>query len=48
MSFCPVLIKLGENVGGHNISTKFYNQPNIHMHLWIMAFELSKIRVSAL
>ena len=26
--FCPVLIKLGEYVGGHNILTKFYNQPN--------------------
>jgi len=24
----PVLIKLGEHVGGHNISTMFYNQPN--------------------
>jgi len=24
--FCPVLIKLGEYVGGHNISTKFYNR----------------------
>jgi len=24
----PVFIKLGEYVGGHNISTKFYNQPN--------------------
>ena len=23
-----VFIKLGEYVGGHNISTKFYNQPN--------------------
>jgi len=27
-SFRFVLIKLGEYVGGHNISTKFYNQPN--------------------
>jgi len=27
-SFCPVLIKLGKYVGGHNISTTFYNQPN--------------------
>ena len=26
-SFHPVFIKLGEYVGGHNISTKFYNQP---------------------
>ena len=24
----PVFIKLGEYVGGHNISTKFYNQPS--------------------
>jgi len=28
-SFHPVFIKLGEYVGGHNISTKFYNQPNL-------------------
>jgi len=27
-SFHPVLMKIGEYVGGHNISTKFYNQPN--------------------
>ena len=27
-SLCPVFIKLGEYVGMHNISTKFYNQPN--------------------
>jgi len=27
-NFHPVLIKLGEYVGRHNISTKFYNQPN--------------------
>jgi len=27
-SFHLVFIKLGEYVGGHNISTKFYNQPN--------------------
>jgi len=27
-SFRPVLIKLCECFGGHNISTKFYNQPN--------------------
>jgi len=47
-SFCPVFIKLGEYVGGHNISTMFYNQPNPLMHSWIMALELSKIRVSAL
>ena len=26
--FYPVLIKLGEYVGGHNISTTFFNQPN--------------------
>ena len=28
LSFHPVLIKLCEYVGGHNISTKFYYQPN--------------------
>ena len=27
-SFHRVFIKLGEYVCGHNISTKFYNQPN--------------------
>jgi len=27
-SFHPVFIKLGEYVGGHNISTKSYNLPN--------------------
>jgi len=26
--FYQVFIKLGEYVGGHNISTKFYNLPN--------------------
>jgi len=47
-SFHPVLIKLGEHVGRHNISTKFYNQPIPPMHSGIMALELSKIRVYAL
>jgi len=28
-SYHPVFTKLGEYVGGHNISTKFYNQPNL-------------------
>jgi len=27
-SFHQVFIKLGEYVGVHNVSTKFYNQPN--------------------
>ena len=27
-SFHQVFIKLSEYVGGHNISTKLYNQPN--------------------
>jgi len=36
-SFRPVLIKLVEYIGGHNISTKFYNQLNLPMHFWIMA-----------
>jgi len=35
-------IKLGEYVGGHNISTKFYNLPIPPRHSWIMALELSK------
>jgi len=42
-SFHPIFIKLGEQVGGHNISTKFYNQPNPPRHSWIMALELSNI-----
>jgi len=32
-SFYQVFIKLGEYVGGHNISIKFYNQPNPHQAL---------------
>jgi len=47
-SFCPVLVKHGENVGGHNILNKFFNQPNTPRHSWIMALELFKIRVYAL
>ena len=47
-SFYQVFIKLSEYVGVHNVSTKFYNQPNPPRHCWIMALELSKIRVSAL
>jgi len=47
-SFYPVFIKLGEYIGGHNILTKFYNQPNPPRHSLIMALEFSKIRVSAL
>ena len=45
-SFHPVFIKFSKYVGGHNISTKFYNQPNPHRHSWIMALELSKNWVS--
>ena len=48
-SFCPVFIKLGEYVGGHNISNKFYNQPNppCTHELWLLncpklGFTLSK------
>jgi len=49
-SFHSVFIKLGEYVGGHNISTKFYNLPNTSRHFWIIARELSKteLAVSAL
>ena len=43
-----IFVKLGEYVGGHNISTKLYNLPNPTRHSWIMAFELSTIRVSAI
>jgi len=39
-SFRPVLIRLGEYVSGHNISTKFYNLPNpmalLNYGLWIV------------
>ena len=31
-SFHLIFIKLGEYVCGHNISTKFYNQPNPPPH----------------
>jgi len=37
-SFHPIFIKLG----GHNISTTFYNLPNPPRHSCIMALELSK------
>ena len=50
-SFHSIFIKLGEYVGGHNISTKFYNQPNPPgtPELWLLNCQkLSKIRVSAL
>jgi len=46
-SFHQFFIKLDEYVGVHNVSTKFYNQPNPPRHSGIMALELSKIRVSA-
>jgi len=36
-SFRQVFIELGEYVGGHNVSTKFYNQPDPPRHSWIMA-----------
>jgi len=39
-SFHPVFIKLGEYVGGHDISTKFYNLPNPPRLSWIMVLEL--------
>ena len=47
-SFHWVFIKLGEYVDRHNISTKFYNQPNPSRHSWIMALDLSKIKVDIL
>jgi len=46
--FHPVFIKLSEYVGGHNISTKFYNLPNPPRHSWIMALELSKNWISVI
>ena len=49
-SFCPVLIKLGEYVGGHNISTKFYNQPNPPgtRELWPLNCPKTELAVSVL
>jgi len=49
-SFHQVVIKLGDYVGGHNISTKFYNLPNAKSprHSWIMALELSKNWISGI
>jgi len=50
-SFHPIFIKLGDYVGRHNISTRFYNQPNPPgtPQLWTLnCSKLSKIRVSAL
>jgi len=41
--FHQVFIKLSEYVGGHDISTKFYHQPNPSSHSWIMTLELSRI-----
>jgi len=46
--FYPVFIKLGEYVGGRNISTKFYYLPNPPRHSWIMALELSKNWISGI
>ena len=50
-SFHPIFIKLGEHVGGRNISTTFYNQPKpsgTPELLQLNCRKLSKIRVSAL
>jgi len=47
-SFHPVFIKHGENVGGHNILTKFYDQPIPPGTPDLWPLELSKIRVSVL
>jgi len=47
-SFHPVFIKVGEYVGGHYISTKFYNLPNPARNACIMALELSKNWISGI
>jgi len=49
-SFHHVLIKLGEYVGGNNISTKFYNQPNPPStpELWPLNCPKTELVVSAL
>ena len=46
----PVFIKLGEYVGGHNISTKFYNLPNPPgtPELWPLNCPKTELAVSAL
>ena len=38
--FCPVLIKLGEYGGGHNIPTKFYNLPNPPKRIFKLSYIL--------
>jgi len=50
LSFCPVIIKLGEYVGGHNISTKFYNHPNPPgtPELWPLNCTKTELAVSVL
>jgi len=49
-SFHQVFIKLGEYVSGHNISTKFYGQPNPPgtPELWPFNCSKTKLAVSAL
>jgi len=49
-SFHPVFIKLGEYVGGHNISTKFYNLLNLPgtSELWTLICPKTELAVSAL
>ena len=50
MIFHPVFIKLGEYVCGHNISTRFYNQPNSPgtSELWPLNCPKTELAVSAL
>jgi len=47
-SFHQVFIKVGENVGGHKISTKFYNQPNPPGTPELWPLNCPKLGVSAL
>jgi len=47
-SFHQFSIKLGEYVGVHNVSTKFYNQPNPQAILNYGPLVVGLIRVSAL
>jgi len=42
-SFHPVYIKLGEYVGVHNVSTKFYNQPNPQCTPELWSFNCPKL-----
>ena len=47
-TFHRIVMKLGDNVYGHNISVKFDNQPNPSRHSWVVPLEFSKIDIYGL